>query len=410
MIFNPPLHVVHTAASMLLDTFERSLRELLILHYFQCVDGIPTSNLVVDSFLSQVRLSAFSNNQIHTDSVPSTESSQGISTFNGAHSMNSISTVDCDSGNKIDQVSSCVEVDGVKSAPALPLSALNGLIDELVKSIQRLKDDLFVVTFSTPSESILSSTSTDNFQTDCGYHLINESEVSPFSINHHDDVTSTMSLSINAENNLNSDSSYTIPTENTDLLETQIDSLNAVSDVAMLPSARRGRGRMRTRQPKSVNFKLPPYNSSSGYSRDQCVPSACRQLLSYYGILNDTSDPDISPMPSEYLTSLRSPMETRQAFLELCQYKHYQFDTLRRAKYSSLMLLFHLNNLSSADKCQLRPVCTIKTCQRVFALDGVRYHCDQCVDYDICLPCFNLLQPNRLCPHSHPLTPFRVSW
>jgi E1A/CREB-binding protein len=36
--------------------------------------------------------------------------------------------------------------------------------------------------------------------------------------------------------------------------------------------------------------------------------------------------------------------DTRQAFLQLCQLNHYQYDFLRRAKHSSMMVLYHLHN------------------------------------------------------------------
>ncbi|KAF3339716.1 histone acetyltransferase HAC1-like isoform X2 [Carex littledalei] len=53
------------------------------------------------------------------------------------------------------------------------------------------------------------------------------------------------------------------------------------------------------------------------------------------GVASDTTDGD------DILES--ESFDTRQAFLSLCQGKHYQFDTLRRAKHSSMMLLYHLH-------------------------------------------------------------------
>jgi len=89
----------------------------------------------------------------------------------------------------------------------------------------------------------------------------------------------------------------------------------------------------------------------------------------------DTSDPD--PV-------MRNPfLDSRHTFLEMCQYRHYQFDTLRRAKHSSLMLLYHLHH---PDAPSTRPACTL--CGG--CLRDVRWHCDVCVDFDICEACYPL--------------------
>eukprot|EP01031_Cornospumella_fuschlensis_P034708 gene34708-42029_t len=120
----------------------------------------------------------------------------------------------------------------------------------------------------------------------------------------------------------------------------------------------------------------------------------------------DTSDPD--PI-------LRSPlMDSRYTFLETCQYRHYQFDTLRRAKYSSLMILYYLHNPNDRT---CRPTC--KMCQG--AIQHMRWHCDQCPEYDVCHSCkmsFDLgVDAARVhgdeahgAVHPHPLTPYRVSF
>ncbi|KAF5831026.1 histone acetylation protein-domain-containing protein [Dunaliella salina] len=85
--------------------------------------------------------------------------------------------------------------------------------------------------------------------------------------------------------------------------------------------------------------------------------------------------------------------ETRESFLNLCQSNHYQFDTLRRAKHSSMMVLYHTHNPHApafASSCNL---CHIDM------EPGSGWHCNQCNDFDICTNCKNTRG------HQHPLVP-----
>merc|ERR1712100_643916 len=82
-------------------------------------------------------------------------------------------------------------------------------------------------------------------------------------------------------------------------------------------------------------------------------------------------DDDVEEMDCEFLNN-------RQAFLNLCQGNHYQFDHLRRAKHSSMMVLWHLHNRDAPKFVQQ---CT--TCSREI-LTGYRFHCPTCADFDQC--------------------------
>lgn len=148
------------------------------------------------------------------------------------------------------------------------------------------------------------------------------------------------------------------------------------------------------------------------------IPECCQAMLA--DIVPDTSDPD---------QLFSSPfVDSRHTFLEMCQYRHYQFDSLRRAKHSSLMLLYHLHN---PDAHHTRPLCA--WCSQ--PMRDVRWHCEMCPNFDVCDSCYH----SRTVPpkpvtlseigsaacsgeggsdtegeeqkgHAHPLTPFRVTF
>ena len=85
---------------------------------------------------------------------------------------------------------------------------------------------------------------------------------------------------------------------------------------------------------------------------------------------------------------------TRQAFLDLCRGNHYQFDELRRAKHTSMMVLWHLQNREAPKFVQ-----QCFACNRELS-SGVRHHCNVCTDFDLCHECFQDRSTNRgSCTH-----------
>jgi E1A/CREB-binding protein len=88
----------------------------------------------------------------------------------------------------------------------------------------------------------------------------------------------------------------------------------------------------------------------------------------------DTTDED-SPFESELF-------ESRQQFLNYCQTTYSQFDELRRAKHTSLMILFLLHNPSAPKFVQQCGACYNDITH------GIRHHCRQCSNFDLCEKCY----------------------
>lgn len=101
----------------------------------------------------------------------------------------------------------------------------------------------------------------------------------------------------------------------------------------------------------------------------------------------DTKDKD-EILESEFF-------DTRQAFLSLCQGNHYQYDTLRRAKHSSMMVLYHLHNPTAPAFVTTCNICyhDIET--------GQGWRCEICPDFDVCNSCY---QKDGGPDHPHKLT------
>ena len=74
--------------------------------------------------------------------------------------------------------------------------------------------------------------------------------------------------------------------------------------------------------------------------------------------------------------------DTRLMFLGHCQNNHYQFDTLRRAKHSTMMILYNLHNQFSPAWASVCIGCH----NDIDTADG--WHCSSCTGYDLCDSCY----------------------
>ena len=73
-------------------------------------------------------------------------------------------------------------------------------------------------------------------------------------------------------------------------------------------------------------------------------------------------------------------MDGRDAFLTMCRDRHLEFSTLRRTKFSTLVMLYELQT-QDQDKFEYN-------CNRCSKWVETRYHCTQCEDFDLCVSCY----------------------
>uniref|UniRef100_A0ACD5V9A0 Uncharacterized protein n=1 Tax=Avena sativa TaxID=4498 RepID=A0ACD5V9A0_AVESA len=104
------------------------------------------------------------------------------------------------------------------------------------------------------------------------------------------------------------------------------------------------------------------------------------------GIPDDTKDRD-DILESEFFDS-------RQAFLSFCRGNRYQYDTLRHAKNSSMMVLYHLHNPTVPAF-----VTTCNVCAHDTETDQ-GWQCEVCPDFYVCNGCYQKGTVN----HPHKLT------
>ncbi|GLE02622.1 hypothetical protein PINS_up011463 [Pythium insidiosum] len=88
--------------------------------------------------------------------------------------------------------------------------------------------------------------------------------------------------------------------------------------------------------------------------------------------------------------------DTREAFLMYCQNNHCQFDQLRRAKHSSMMVLYHLFNQGTTGF-----TFSCSSCKTTL-ISGNRWNCSICPMFNLCDDC------NAKTKHEHQLHLFKI--
>jgi E1A/CREB-binding protein len=157
--------------------------------------------------------------------------------------------------------------------------------------------------------------------------------------------------------------------------------------------AREGKFAAMEARKRSIEGKVKvqvPKSSAVSSNKDKDKPSTTITVKDSKGRLVKVLDDDAEEMDCEFLN-------TRQLFLELCQTNNYQYDQHRRAKHSSMMVLFHLHNRDAPKFVQQCAVCAREI------LAGFRYHCPTCADFDLCQECKNKVEKNMIQRHQHAL-------
>ena len=146
-------------------------------------------------------------------------------------------------------------------------------------------------------------------------------------------------------------------------------------------------GKFAAMEKRKKDLQVEPEPDASSSKSDQATSEKKSLTKDSKGRLVKVIDDDDEELDCEFLNN-------RQLFLNLCQGNHYQFDQLRRAKHTSMMVLWHLHNRDAPKFVQQCGVCSREI------LQGIRYHCPTCADYDQCYECMS----NPAVPrHQHPL-------
>lgn len=133
------------------------------------------------------------------------------------------------------------------------------------------------------------------------------------------------------------------------------------------------------------------------YAREEALPAGSPSTLpknvSLADLMQAPCDATAAEIPDADKLKFCDIFDSRTSYLIHCQTNHLQFDTLRRAKHSSMMTLFHLHNqdIMNLTSCSF--------CQGDVPA-GTGYRCEMCTDVESCETCY---QAGSSASHNHPL-------
>jgi hypothetical protein len=175
--------------------------------------------------------------------------------------------------------------------------------------------------------------------------------------------------------------------------EEQTDEEIQAEDIRKKIAAVQRDGKFAAMEKRKRSIEQKENKNGSDKDKSKTKPKAAMTTVTdRHGKLVQVLDDDLEEMDCEFLNN-------RQLFLELCQTNNYQFDHHRRAKHSSMMVLWHLHNRDAPKFVQQCAQCAREI------LSGYRYHCPTCADFDLCQDCYQ----KPIQRHQHPLKPIPVA-
>ena len=267
--------------------------------------------------------------------------------------------------------------------PPVGYKWVQSLTHELTKCVQRIQEDLFTFKFTDINDNsfpnLKFNSSTINTPSNVNKVLSDTDRVQDGSVDCHSDVKALKddNITVVSQESSNQDkesskqctSSFASASLSSLLLEEEKEKPGSNVTLNII-----GRRKIASKLMRNIRI-----DTSKCFSPDVFyLPNRCRAILSSVDMDKmkvPACDPDVDVQCSL--------VDSRHAFLEMCQFNHFQFDTLRRAKYSSLHILYYL--LNPQIQYLAKPVCG--SCNKV--IDTLRWHCGQGGSLDLCTSCYD---------------------